>query len=112
MIEERRRYNQNLASIIGEMGGMIDLVKMTALHRTAAVDSTKQLGSVQRQLRKVYSATRVVGASSESVRRCQSVGIRATLGNQSLSDQWSKEEAGLHSNNREMLASLRAVEHF
>ncbi len=33
VIEERRRYNQNLASIIGKMGGMIDLVKMTALHR-------------------------------------------------------------------------------
>ena len=39
-------------------------------------------------------------------------GFGASLGNHNLSGLWTEEEMDLHSNNQELLAVLRAVQHF
>ncbi len=123
------------SSIIGKMGSMIELVKMAALHRRPlqwivqnswdqSRDSWEKFIELQEWLVPhlewwLDRGNTARGVPLEPFQPKLSLytdasqwGYGATLGNRSLSGQWSKEEAGLHSNNREMLATLRAVEHF
>lgn len=39
-------------------------------------------------------------------------GFGATMGNQEISGMWSNQESKLHSNNREMLATIKTIKHF
>ena len=115
VVEERRRDSQNLVQY-HRQDGQYDRTGQdgSTAQETSAVDSTEQLESVQRQLGKVYRATRVVGASSgmvagqrehskgssfgaipaqtESVHRCQSMGIRGNSGEPVV--VWTVEQGG------------------
>lgn len=121
--------------LIGKMGSMANQVKMGALHRRPIQrhlqlkwNQTKQNWEQFVPLEKWvlphliwWTNRKNTGVGVPLIpfkpdvtlyTDASSWGYGATLGNLEMSGKWTERESKMHSNNREMLATLRAVNHF
>lgn len=123
------------ASVIGQMGSVMKQIRLGPLHRRPIQLFLQQHWDQQAQVwdQSVQLNNRVRAALSWWLNRDntrQGVSLRpfqprvslftdasqegygATLESRELSGLWTKEESALHSNNREMLAVIRAIQYF